>query len=136
MLLCKPPPLFYTVQDDTQAQRELYASAARRLRTLQALHVAWSMNPLTMVNPNSSSPAVSTTTSRSIVVTTTDVYTSVDDCTLPRAPFHDIFCMPDGSLARTDESSSVIYKMVKINNAPLSILNDFVKPSKKEKKKK
>ena len=43
--------------------------------------------------------------------------------------------LPDGSLARTDEGSSVIYKIVKINNAPLSILNDFVKPSKKEKKK-
>ena len=42
--------------------------------------------------------------------------------------------LPDGSLARTDEGSSVIYKIVKINNAPLSILNDFVKPSKKEKK--
>jgi hypothetical protein len=39
------------------------------------------------------------------------------------------------SLARMDEGSSVIYKIVKINNAPLSILNDFVKPSKKEKKK-
>ena len=37
-------------------------------------------------------------------------------------------------LALTDEGSSVIYKIVKINNAPLSILNDFVKPSKKEKK--
>ena len=42
--------------------------------------------------------------------------------------------LPDGSLARMDEGSSVIYKIVKINNAPLSILNDFVKPSKKEKK--
>ena len=42
--------------------------------------------------------------------------------------------LPDGSLARTDEGSSVIYLIVKINNAPLSILNDFVKPSKKEKK--
>jgi hypothetical protein len=39
--------------------------------------------------------------------------------------------LPDGSLARMDEGSSVIYKIVKINNAPLSILNDFVKPSKK-----
>jgi hypothetical protein len=44
--------------------------------------------------------------------------------------------LPDGSLARMDEGSSVIYKIVKINNAPLSILNDFVKPSKKEKKEK
>ena len=43
--------------------------------------------------------------------------------------------LPDGSLARMDGGSSVIYKIVKINNAPLSILNDFVKPSKKEKKK-
>ena len=42
--------------------------------------------------------------------------------------------LPDGSLARMDGGSSVIYKIVKINNAPLSILNDFVKPSKKEKK--
>jgi hypothetical protein len=44
--------------------------------------------------------------------------------------------LPDGSLARTDESSAVIYKIVKINNPPLWILNDFVKPSKKEKKEK
>jgi hypothetical protein len=43
--------------------------------------------------------------------------------------------LPDGSLARTDEGSSVIYKIMKINNAPFFILNDFVKPSKKEKKK-
>ena len=39
--------------------------------------------------------------------------------------------LPDGTLARTDGSSAVIYKIVKLNNAPLSILDDFVKPSKK-----
>ena len=39
--------------------------------------------------------------------------------------------LPDGTLARTDGSSAVIYKIVKMNNAPLSILNDFVKPGKK-----
>ena len=44
--------------------------------------------------------------------------------------------LPDGTLARTDGSSAVIYKIVKMNNAPLSILNDFVKPGKKGEKKK
>ena len=44
--------------------------------------------------------------------------------------------IPDGTLARTDGSSAVIYKIVKMNNAPLSILNDFVKPGKKGEKKK
>ena len=39
--------------------------------------------------------------------------------------------LPDGTLARTDGSSAVIYKIVKMNNAPLSILNGFVKPGKK-----
>ena len=44
--------------------------------------------------------------------------------------------LPDGTLAKTDGSSAVIYKIVKMNNAPLSILNDFVKPGKKGEKKK
>ena len=44
--------------------------------------------------------------------------------------------LPDGTLARTNGSSAVIYKIVKMNNAPFSILNDFVKPGKKGEKKK
>ena len=44
--------------------------------------------------------------------------------------------LPDGTLARTDGSSAVIYKILKMSNAPLSVLNGFVKPGKKGEKKK